>query len=73
MGRGAFGKVHRGVLKELPNVEVFYKPKEERVDVQEENVVAVKVLLGKWMHQVRDKRLNFIIRDVIAEALPSAR
>ena len=46
LGRGGFGKVYKGVLRELPNIEVFYKPKEERVEVKEERVVAVKVLLG---------------------------
>ena len=46
-GRGAFGKVHKGVLMELPKVEVFFKPREERVDAKEERVVAIKVLLGE--------------------------
>ena len=32
LGRGAFGKVHKGILKEMPKVEVFFKPKEERED-----------------------------------------
>lgn len=45
LGRGAFGKVHKGVLREFPSAEVFFKPREERVEVKEERVVAVKVLL----------------------------
>lgn len=47
LGRGAFGKVHKGVLKELPKVEEFFKPREERIDGKDGRVVAIKVLLGK--------------------------
>ena len=47
LGRGAFGKVHKGILKEIPRVEVFFKPREERVEINEGRVVAIKVLLGK--------------------------
>ena len=47
LGRGAFGKVHKGILKENPKVEVFFKPREERVEINEGRVVAIKVLLGK--------------------------
>ena len=47
LGRGAFGKVHKGVLKELPKAEVFFKPREERVDINEGRMVAIKVLLGE--------------------------
>ena len=49
LGRGAFGKVHKGILKEMPKVEVFFKPKEEREDhIKEGRVVAVKLLHGKF-------------------------
>ena len=49
LGRGAFGKVHKGILKEMPKVEVFFKPKEEREDhIEEGRVVAVKLLHGKF-------------------------
>jgi len=47
LGRGAFGKVHKGDLRELPKREVFFKPREERVDTSEGRVVAIKVLLGR--------------------------
>lgn len=47
LGRGAFGKVHKGVLRELPKREVFLMPREQRVDIGEERVVAIKVLLGE--------------------------
>jgi len=47
LGRGAFGEVHKGVLRELPKAEVFFKPREERVQIYEEREVAIKVLLGE--------------------------
>ena len=47
LGRGAFGKVHKGALRELPTVEVFYKPKHQRVEIKEAKVVAIKTLLGE--------------------------
>ena len=47
LGRGAYGKVHKGVMRELPKKEVFSKPREERVDIGEGRVVAIKVLLGE--------------------------
>ena len=65
LGRGAYGKVHKGVMKELPKKEVFFKPREERVDMGEGRVVAVKVLLGEKILYVTfkvycpGKRCNF--------------
>ena len=47
LGRGAFGKVHKGVLRELTKAEVFFKPREQRVDTNEGRIVAIKVLLGE--------------------------
>ena len=47
LGQGAFGKVHKRILKEIPRVEVFFKPREERMEVTEGRVVAIKVPLGK--------------------------
>lgn len=52
LGRGAFGKVYKGVFREFPSAEVFFKPREERVEVKEERVVAVKVLLGEQRHHI---------------------
>jgi adenylylsulfate kinase-like enzyme len=46
LGRGAYGKVHKGVLTQLSGVEVFFKPKEERIEINEGRIVAVKTLLG---------------------------
>ena len=47
LGRGAFGKVQRGALKELPTVEIFDKPRDQRVEIKEAKVVAIKTLLGE--------------------------
>ena len=58
LGRGAFGKVHKGILKEMPKVEVFFKPKEEREDhIKEGRVVAVKLLHGKFKLRITIFRL----------------
>ena len=46
LGRGAYGKVHKAVLTQLCGVDVFFKPKEERVEINEGRIVAVKTLLG---------------------------
>ena len=47
LGRGALCKVHRGALKELPTVEIFDKPRDQRVAIKEAKVVAIKTLLGE--------------------------
>lgn len=52
LGQGAFGKVHKGVLRELPKSEVFDKPKRERINEVRETIVAVKVLLGKRIRHI---------------------
>ena len=50
LGQGAFGKVHKGVLKELPKAEVFFKPREQRVQTNEGQIVAIKVLIGEQIY-----------------------
>ena len=51
LGQGAFGKVYKGILRDLPKAEVFFKPKKQRVEIKEGKVVAIKVLLGKDSRQ----------------------
>jgi len=46
LGRGAYGKVHKAVLTQVLGIEMFFKPKEERVEINEGRIVAVKTLLG---------------------------
>ena len=47
IGRGAFGKVLRGIFKESRGIEVFYNVRTHTVDFKEGQTVAVKVLEGK--------------------------
>ena len=48
LGRGAFGKVHKAVLRDSPGVEVFDgKIRGTRVQYKEGRTIAVKVLSGK--------------------------
>lgn len=48
LGRGAFGKVHKAVLRDSPGVEVFDgKTRGTRVQFKEGRTIAVKVLSGK--------------------------
>ena len=47
IGRGAFGKVLRGIFRESPGIDVFYNVRTHTVDFKEGRTVAVKVLEGK--------------------------
>ena len=49
LGRGAFGRVHKGVVKEIPNPNVDYKNSQRTLDKNEGRIIAVKVLLGKLL------------------------
>ncbi|KAL9987753.1 hypothetical protein ACROYT_G002109 [Oculina patagonica] len=60
LGQGAFGKVHKGILRDLPKAEVFFKPKEQRVEIKEGKVVAIKVLLERGDDEGRDQFLQEI-------------
>ena len=49
LGRGAFGRVHKGVVKEIPKPNVDYKNSQRTLDKNGGRVIAVKVLLGKLL------------------------
>ena len=63
LGRGAYGKVHKGVMMKIASVEVFFKPKEERLDISEGIVVAIKTPLGNYCsHNLFHLELNNSVR-----------
>ena len=49
LGRGAFGRVHKGVVKEIPKPNVDYKNSQRTLDKNEGRIIAVKVLLGELL------------------------
>ena len=46
LGQGAFGRVYRSVMKELPDKMTSSKPKNHSFDSHEGHIVATKVLPG---------------------------
>ena len=63
LGRGAFGRVHKGVVKEIPKPNVDYKNSQRTLDKNEGRIIAVKVLLGELLiisHEVLHKRTNAV-------------
>ena len=66
LGRGAFGKVHKGVMKEVTNANIYPDNSERNPNVHskdslrplkdninEGRIVAVKVLLGELLSHFR--------------------
>ena len=64
LGRGAFGKVHKGVMKEVINGNIYSDTSERNTNVHskdslqtlkdnEGRIVAVKVLLGELISHFR--------------------
>ena len=67
LGRGAFGRVHKGVVKEIPKPNVDYKNSQRTLDKNEGRIIAVKVLLGKLFimsHEALLKRPNTVADPV---------
>lgn len=63
LGRGAFGRVHKGVVKEIPKPNVDYKNSQRTLDKNEGRIIAVKVLLGELLIISREalhKRPNVV-------------
>ena len=46
LGRGAFGRVYKSVMRGLPEKNTSSKPKDHRLDSHEGRIVATKVLPG---------------------------
>ena len=64
LGRGAFGKVHKGVMKEVTNANIYPDTSERNPNVHSKDslrtlkgnkgrIVAVKVLLGELLSHFR--------------------
>ena len=64
LGRGAFGKVHKGVMKEVTNANIYSDTSKRNPNVHSKNslrtlkgnkgrIVAVKVLLGELLSHFR--------------------
>ena len=72
LGRGAFGKVHKGVMKEVTNANIFPDTSKRNPNVHskdrlrtlkdnEGRIVAVKVLLGELLgHYIFDECLRIM-------------
>ena len=46
LGRGAFGRVYKSVMRGVPEKNTFSKPKDHSLDSHEGRIVATKVLPG---------------------------
>ncbi len=62
LGQGAFGKVYKGILRDSPKVDVFFKPRQQKVEIKEGKVVAIKVLLGKQNRDQQQRIINNYLR-----------
>lgn len=63
LGRGAFGRVHKGVMKEIPKPNVVCKNSQPTLHKNEGRIIAVKVLLGELFiisHERLHKRPNAV-------------
>ena len=52
LGRGAFGRVYKSVMKGVPEESTFSKPKDHSFDLPEGRIVATKVLPGGWIQNM---------------------
>ena len=62
LGRGAFGRVHKGVVKEIPKPNVDYKNRQQTLHKNEGRIIAVKVLLGELFIM---RAMRLYIKDLI--------
>ena len=54
LGRGAFGIVYKGVMRELPENMTSLKRKDHSLDSYEGRIVATKVLPGAWIQNMQN-------------------
>ena len=58
LGRGAFGRVYKSVMRGVPEKNTFSKPKDHSLDSHEGRIVATKVLPGAWVQNMAKKKLT---------------
>ena len=63
LGRGAFGRVYKSVMRKLPEKTTSSKRKEQSLDLHEGRIVATKVLRGAWIQNMA-KRWLILSADV---------
>ena len=56
LGRGAFGRVYKSVMRGLPEKNTSSKPKDHSLDSHEGRIVATKVLPGAWVQNMAKKK-----------------
>ena len=59
LGRGAFGNVHKSVMKESPETNTSSKLGDQSLDAHEGKIVATKVLRGEWIQNRAESKLLF--------------
>ena len=58
LGRGAFGRVYKSVMRGLPEKMTSSKPKDHSLDSHEGRIVATKVLPGAWIQNMAKRWLT---------------
>ena len=58
LGRGAFGRVYKSVMRGLPEKNTSSKPKDHSLDSHEGRIVATKVLPGAWIQNMAKRWLT---------------
>ena len=58
LGRGAFGRVYKSVMRGLPEKDTSSKPRDHSLDSHEGRIVATKVLPGAWIQNMPKRWLT---------------
>ena len=64
LGRGAFGRVYKSVMRGVPEKNTFSKPKDHSLDSHEGRIVATKVLPGAWIQNIWQKH-NLLFQQTL--------